>query len=247
MALSTKERAKQLSSLLDAVERGNKRDANDYTGGHLNEANLHRPPEFSTHQPWAGSKKGGLKLNKTSKIPKPISHGFTEHGMADTLTQFSLGNDGFLPSVKTKKPSLSKNKRNEQDIWQKELSGSIEEQALIEEIDSRRFMLNRSQPPRLHRSWAMEDEMNDQRKTESKSVPPKHKFYSVNSGATKRDQFNDFKNFEAGTLRKQDTLSHKVMSGESAVKHIEQQLNRVCILSICICYLSFSLIAHSIR
>lgn len=229
MALSTKQRAKQLGSLLDAVERGNKRDALDYTGGHLNEANLHKPPEFSSHQPWTSAKKESLKLNKGSKIPKP-SDRFTDYGMADTLTQFSLGNDGFLPSVKKRSPTLKKKKTKEYqspDYWQNEPSGSIDEQALIEEIDSRRFMLNRSQPQRHHRSWALEDEMSDIRKAESKSVPPKHKFYSVNSGATKRDQFNDFRSFESGTLRKQDTLSHKVMSGENAVKHIEQQLNRV--------------------
>lgn len=225
MALSTKQRARQLQSLLDAVERGNKRDASDFTGGHLNEANLHKPPEFRSHKGWKGAEKESIKLNKSSKLPQANRNRPFDSGMAETLTQFSLGNDGFLPAVSKKKPAKLKPKQSN-DFWNNEIKGSVDEQALIEEIDSRRFMLNRSQPPR--RSWAMEDELNDEdRYMDSKSVPPKHKFYSVNSGATKRDQFKDFKLFESGTLKKQDTLSHKVLSGESSVKHLEQQLNRV--------------------
>lgn len=226
MALTTKQRAKQLGSLLDAVERGNKRDAADYTGGHLNEANLHKPPEFSTHKGWKGANKESLKLNKATKLPQPTKHRLKDNVMADTLTQFSLGNDGFLPTVK-KPAKLKKKPSKSNDYWNNEITGSIDEQALIEEIDSRRFMLNRSHPPQLHRSWAMEDEENDKRDKDNKSVPPKHKFYSVNSGATKRDQFKDFKLFETGTLRKQDILSHKILSGENSVRHVEEQLNRV--------------------
>lgn len=226
MALTTKQRAKQLQSLLDAVERGNKRDAVDYTGGHLNEANLYKPVEFSTHKDWEGGKRDAINCKKPSRLPQSIKKDTKRNGMTDILTQFSVGNDSFLPKVK-KKPSKFKENEN---YWGGEVTGSVDEQALIEEIDSRRFMLNRSQPTRMLKSWATEDEDNDHR-VHTKSVPPKHEFFSVKSGATKRDQLRDFKLFETETIRKQDLLTHKVLSGEQAVIDLEKQLNRVRIVT----------------
>ncbi|XP_067946387.1 uncharacterized protein C6orf118-like isoform X2 [Watersipora subatra] len=225
MALTTKQRAKQLENLLNAVERGNKRDASDYTSGFLNESNLYKPPEFSNHKDWEGAKKG-LEFSKPTQIPrktgKAVQH--KRNGMTDVLTQFSLGNDGFLPSVK-KKPSI-RVKKEKGSYWTGEANGSIDEQALIEELDSRRFMLNRSQPTRLHRSWAIEDEENSTSRSKTKSVPPQHEFFNIKSGATKHDQYRDFKLFENETIRKQDALVSNVLSGEHGVLHIEQDLNK---------------------
>lgn len=228
MALTTKQRSKQLESLLDAIERGNKKDAADYTGGHLNESNLYNPPEFSTHKDWDGAKGGQLKLRKPSKIPLQTTKAnlAKQGGMTDVLAQFSVGNDGFLPSVKKKR---NRKLNRDKDYWGGEIDGSVDEKALIEEIDSRRFMLNRSQPPRLHKTWAMEDEDASPR-SKTKSVPPKHEFYHLNSGATKRDQFRDFKLFETGTIRKQDALVSKVLSGDQGVLRVEQDLNKVSVL-----------------
>jgi len=229
MEYSSKERSRELGSLLNAVERGNKRDAIDYTGGHLNEANLYKAPELYGHPGWKSGKKPGISLQKPSRLPAPKRR--DEDGeMANVLTQFSLGNDGFLPSVKKKKaPQKSGSRRASREDWPQELTGSVDERALIEELDSRRFMLNRSQPPRPSKSWASEDEID--RKVRSSldehKGRPNRGFYSLNAGATKRDQFRDFKKFESNTLRKQDALERKVLSGEGAILQIEQKLMKV--------------------
>ncbi|KAF6017801.1 C6orf118 [Bugula neritina] len=228
MALTSKQRAKQLENLLDAAERGSKRDASDYTSGHLNESNLHKPPEFSSHKEWRGARQKTFSLSKGSNLPFPHKQpSKSKHGMSDILAEFSLGNDGFLPTVKGRK---QKPKPINNTQWNTESSDSVNDKALIEELDSRRFMLNRSQPPRLSRSWATEDDDADTRHRNSKSVPPKHEFYSFKSGATKRDQFKDFKLFENGTLRKKDILLHKALSGEQVVRHLEQQLTETLTL-----------------
>ena len=226
MALTAKQRAKQLESLLNAVERGNKKDAADYTSGYLNESNLYQPPEFSTHKPWNGAKKTQTST-QPSKLPTKTlnkANGLAkQNGMTDVLSQFSIGNDGFLPSVKKKKLKKSNKDKN---YWGGEVTGSVDEQALIEEIDSRRFMLNRSQPTRMYKSWAIEDE-NETPRSKSQSVPPKHEFYDLKSGATKRDQLKDLRLFENGTIRKHEALVSHVLSGEQGVQHIEHTLNRV--------------------
>lgn len=230
MAITTsKQRARQLEEILNSVERGNKKDALDYTRGHLNEANLHKPAEFRSHKGWKGAEYGTRTItakHKSSRLPKPVNK--KSDSMKEALTQFTLGSDGFLPTVK---PPKGKSKRKED--WPTELTGSVDEKALIEEIDSRRFMLNRSQPTRMHRKWAIEDESDNHRVEESKSVPPiAHGFFSLNSGATKRDQFHDFRLFEHDTLRKQDILDRSMLAGDQTAAKLEQKLNRVCILTM---------------
>lgn len=219
MTMGTKQRAKQLESLLNSVERGNKRDAYDYTGGHLNEAHLNPPPEFRAHQGWNGAKYDTISTKKSSRLPVAKPKKPLDKNMSEALSQFALGTDGFLPQVKKGK---SKNNK-----WPQEMTGSVDEQALIEEIDSRRFMLNRSQPTRLQRSWATVDDDESLRTEQSQSVPPKHGFYSLNSGATKLDQYKDFKKFETLQLRKQDMLERKVLAGDQSAIKIEEKLNRV--------------------
>lgn len=220
MALTSKQRAKQLESLLDAVERGNKRDAIDYTGGHLNESNLRKPAEFSAHKGWEGANKGKVSFQQPSKLPKANQGQKSKRrDMSDILTDFTMGNDGFLPNVKPSK------------IKHRDPSDSIDDRAWIEEIDSRRFMLNKSQPPRMHKSWAIEDE-NSTPRSKARSVPPKHEFYSLKTGATKQDQFRDFASFENRTIRKKETMIHNVLSAEQAVFPLEQRLNRVCYAKI---------------
>lgn len=225
MAITTKQRAKQLEELLNSVERGNKRDAADYTRGHLNESNLHKPAEFRQHKGWKGSAYNPptkAAQSKPSRLPQPISK-YKGKNMNDALTQFTLGTDGFLPTV-----NLPRRKDRHKENWPTQITGSVDEQALIEEIDSRRFMLNRSQPPRMNRKWAVEDEADNRRHKESKSVPPnRHEFYSLASGATKRDQFQDFKSFEHGILRKQDMLDRHALTGDQTAEKLEQKLNRV--------------------
>lgn len=219
-AMALKQRAKNLEDLLNAVERGNKQDAHDFTRGHLNEANLKRPQEFRTHKGWDGAKSSTLAPGNRSKIPQSVRRKGAEKGMTDVLSQFVLGTDNFLPTVKK-----SKLRKQKQSDWPADSTGSIDEQALVEELDSRRFMLNRSQPTRLLRTWALEDDEN--RTEQSRSVPPRHGFYSLRSGATKQDQYEDFKTFEQGTLHKQDIFNRKALAGDQTAKRVEEKLNRV--------------------
>ena len=106
--MSTKEKIKLpdtgLRQLLDDIQLVHSQDIATYTGGHLNESKLWKPPEEATHQPWESSMKPNLTLVPPSAIPKKIdlSKAKKIKRMKDSFTGYTTG---MLSAREDPKPS----------------------------------------------------------------------------------------------------------------------------------------------
>ena len=62
MAAVKRPEERSLKELLEGLQLSQRRDIKAFSGGHLNEANLWKPPEKATHKSWKSAKKGNITL-----------------------------------------------------------------------------------------------------------------------------------------------------------------------------------------
>ncbi|XP_064629633.1 uncharacterized protein LOC135488766 [Lineus longissimus] len=220
-------RERSLHEMLQAVQVAHRKDIYDFSGGHLNESKLHRPPEESSRRSWDNSKKRPESLLPRSQLPKPKVDRLQPDRMHNTLLSFSIGTHGTIPiTPKTKQSGTLSSIGSKQKRKDSYLSDNV----LVEEVRLPEIMLP---TPRFHESVSMsQDDCDDLNKPVSQGAlrdrnlaKLKHQFVSSHlSGVTKRDQFNKFQDFESKILRKQDAMEQNVLSGIKAVEHLENKL-----------------------
>lgn len=235
-----------LHDLLEGLVISQRQDIHAYSGGHLNEANLYKPPaKRATQKTWKSADKPVPVLLKKSEIPTPAKKKYTVGGekMKNAMLGFSMGTTGSLPPVKEHRRSAKGAKKGPVRTISKESIGSegsysrADDGVLVEEIRAPDTLLNRSKFLKPQ-GWAEEDFKHDQsfhNKEESfgnvkdrNLARLKHQFIpGYMEAVTRKDQFVKMKEFEAEVLRKQDALETNVLSGVKAVEHLEAKLRQV--------------------
>lgn len=106
---------RQLRDVLNNVERVQKNNIDEYSWGHLNEKNLHKPPfQAKNGRIWKSSKKRKTAVKDSEllaglQLTSPTTHRSTaqDQQMKDVLYEFSVGTMGSVPMpspVKTNTP-----------------------------------------------------------------------------------------------------------------------------------------------
>ena len=65
---------RSLKELLDGLQLSQRRDIKAYSGGHLNEANLWKPPEKISHKSWKSAKKDNITVVPRNRILQVRDH-----------------------------------------------------------------------------------------------------------------------------------------------------------------------------
>lgn len=228
-----------LRDILNNVETVQKSDIRSYAGGHLNESLLHKPQTEWASQNW----------NKTSPLPSPRKEphppqksrnsGTNEH-MRDVLYDFSVGTSGTLP----KRKGLLRSPRRFTDSrpisTQRCPTASspasvyteLEKDGVnVEELRAEEMMLPSSRPLHVKKLPPLDDSEYNIMEEITKSLNEeglltfRHNFLpTYHVGVTKKDQFSKLMDFEEDVLKKKESSEKKVLSGEKAVKHIEDKL-----------------------
>ena len=136
--------------------------------------------------------------------------------MKETLATFSLGTAGGLGPPQKSRPRVSPATTMDRT-----------ENVLIQELELPNVMLENvnypsEDPPPSMFGWSKDEAL----------FPSKHRFVPGHQGAvTKKDAYESMMGFQRDVLRKQDTTERKVLSGEKAVKELEERLTEVRQLS----------------
>lgn len=240
---------KQLRQLLDDAEFVQKRDIKSYAGGHLNQANLFRPPTEWGNQKWNKTNTEPLSTRCKSKNTMVVSTRpptETDHRMKDVLYDFSIGTSGSLPTHH-KQSKYSPRKFAESRTSTRKCPSASSEKSLytemehdgvyVEELRADEMMLTsprvanykgKKLPPVEDSEYTI---MEDLAKSlaEEGLLTFRHTFLPTHHmGVTKKDQYIKLMNFETDILRKKEANEKKVLSGERAVRHLEERLQQVC-------------------
>lgn len=235
-----------LHELLDGLLVSHRRDIHAFSGGHLNEANLPKPPNKATHRSWTSAKKPQIRMQLRSHDPRSAKKDGKkkEANMTDTMMHFSLGTSSKVPAkhVQTKKKVSEVSQkpvmvqREDSAISQGSYS-KRDDGVLVEEMGLSQTMLANCKyySPK---AWAEEDSrsagttedkplsqalLRDRNLARLKSqVTPNHM-----QAVTKKDRFCKMKEYESDILRKQDSTEQNVLTGMRAVEHLELQLHQV--------------------
>ena len=227
---------RELHELLDGLDVAHRKDIHDYSGGHLNEANLAKHATQSTHRKWRGAKKPVPKLQLPT--PKESFHG---EKMTGTLANFSMGTSGALPTGKNSNvPFQRMGTRAPVQVQRKPSEGEytkLDDGVLVEELRQGEVMLANSRYSRP-KAWVAEDLKDDENydmSAVSQSLIKdqnlaklKHVFVPTHlAGITKKDQYAGFRNFQEKVIRKSDAVEQHVLTGVKAVEHLENKLQQV--------------------
>ncbi|CAD5119788.1 DgyrCDS8376 [Dimorphilus gyrociliatus] len=120
------EKRGSLHDLLATVVEVHKKDINDYTWGHLNEANLPKIGWKSSHVEWHGSKTPRSRPLKSRQTITPIQprKPKTTDEMKDSVMAFSVGTNGAL-SLKKDKETLASNSATKGKVLVEELPSRL--------------------------------------------------------------------------------------------------------------------------
>lgn len=123
-AVRTEKRG-SLHDLLSTVVEVHKKDINDFTWGHLNEANLPKTGWKSNHRTWEGSKTPKSRPLKSRQVtpiePRKVK---TTDEMKDSVIAFSVGTNGPL-SVRREKSCLVSNSATKGKVLVEELPSRL--------------------------------------------------------------------------------------------------------------------------
>ncbi|XP_050394171.2 uncharacterized protein LOC126812042 [Patella vulgata] len=231
--------SRQLKCLLNDAEQKQKKDIFDYTGGHLNAASLKQPAEILAQQ--RGWKTSALEPDVTASIESERSPNkrfqSKRQDMSEVLYQFSVGTTGSVPNIKRKSTAPQKllylrdiNSKNSASKDGKK--GYIEDSVFIEELDNQELYMPSA------RSYTSVDGVEDiqEDKSPTKTFQPtnhhdkppfRNNFLPVQTaGITKQDQYRSSKMFESNIINKKASLEQKVLSGNQAVVHHENNLKQ---------------------
>ena len=164
-------------------------DIGNYTSGHLNESHLWKPPETKSHQQWETSKKHNQDLTNTEK--------FHLNSLNNNL------NNTILKNLKDKKNNIEA-----YDVTINEIKSadSFHKSFYKDTISNSgpNFIL-----PCLKKS---ETVLNFPISDKEMAI---HFLSSPFKGASKKEKFNNFKQFESAVLQKQDLLANTILHGKS--------------------------------
>ncbi|XP_060072093.1 uncharacterized protein LOC132551964 [Ylistrum balloti] len=239
---------KQLRQLLNNAEVVQKKDIKDYAGGHLNQSNLFRPPTQWGNQKWNKTSPEPLSTKSKSKSTIVVSTRpptERDHKMKDVLYDFSIGTSGSLPTHPTNRQFKSPRKVSESRTSTRKCPSASSNRSLytdmekdgvyVEELKTDEVMLS---SPRITNSKGkklppVEDNeytvMEDLAKSlaEEGLLTFRHTFLPTHHmGVTKKDQYIKLMSFETDVLKKKESNEKKVLSGEKAVKHLEERLQQ---------------------
>ncbi|KAG9493637.1 hypothetical protein GDO78_001492 [Eleutherodactylus coqui] len=221
--LKTKHQDKRLllNVLLDGVERANKKDSWDYTGGHLNHDHLFKPPVLENKHFWRSGKMPDQYYEKAKKVkdsymnfkPKPSS----------------VNGD---PNVKSFSASSSVIKQTDPFIPMNTPVGSsvvnVQFQTTSDDHDNPEDREYRGSTPRNKKLQLPElnvlnfgELQTSQDNRKENQFPP-----SYITGVTKSDQFNMFLQFDRDILQKhnQSTDFYKKATVECYEKALTKEL-----------------------
>lgn len=239
----------QLKDILNNVETVQKKDIQDYAGGHLNENLLYKPPSTWASSKWTAGKDKPMPMVKRSQLVHESKPNEKEKKMKDILYDFSIGTSGTVPMNTARTPSKLKkrysSKSNLTPITQeridsaaseKSLYSQLDDGVLVEELKAEEMMIPMPTTSRTLNSAASKklhpDEFADKldlKNSASKDfiMTFKHQFMPTHHiGVTKTDQYYKLRAFEYDVLRKQDSSEQNVLSGQKAVEHLERRLEQ---------------------
>ncbi len=231
-----------LKQMLDGLTLAHRQDIHAFGGGHLNEANLAKPPEKATHKSWGSALKETPTLVPRGRLPpkKPLDT-TNLNKMTKTMANFSLGTLGTIPvpplrkSEHTRistKPHSSSTRSSKIASAQQASLDKVNGHVHIEELKLPEVMLAKTEYP-ISRA---ETQIRESSPTgpsvgwtrDISLLQMRHDFLPGRQEAvTKKDQYNHFRDFETGVIRKHDTLEREVLSGIKAVDHLERKLQEV--------------------
>lgn len=231
MATEQPLKERNLHDLLEGLTKAHKKDIHDFSGGHLNEANLAKGGVHGGYRSWRSAKKPAVK----SQLPRPTKESAHEAKMKNTFANFSMGTSAATSS---KPPFKRLGTKGPVHVARKPSAGEysrMDDGVLVEELGDIMLANSRYSKPK---AWVEED-LKDDDNYDLSSVSQalikdqnlaklKHTFVPGHlSGITKKDQYNSFKNFENQVIRKHDAMEQNVLSGVKAVEHLETKLQQV--------------------
>ncbi|KAL8584423.1 hypothetical protein ACOMHN_032043 [Nucella lapillus] len=249
-------KSRQLRELLDGAEGKQKKDIQDFSGGHLNESVLLQHYTASTRQSWDSAQlPEPVVQRKGLQAAPPPDHRPLMH---QALFDFSMGTAGVVPPKLSGKKGRPTGTKKYKFLKEDEGEGSetvpaamdspsthslyseLEDGILVEELPASELMLKKTRPkdstlPKLKSDpaqLAAEDTLYTSGTSflspRGRSDPPfSYTFLPMHSlGVTRQDQFRKMRAFEAGVLRKREASEQNVLSGVRAVEHHERKLHK---------------------
>ncbi|XP_075056784.1 uncharacterized protein C6orf118 homolog [Mixophyes fleayi] len=211
--LKTKQQAKivPLSQILDGIERANKGDSWDYTGGHLNHNHLFKPQGREEKVFWkSGIKPQNLHPNKDKEHILSLKTDKKVKKMKDALTKFTLETSLVQEDTKTKSlyalSPVTKQTGPATPINTPFASLVLESQSegtCVENLEHTHHKAS-SQMEELELPELKLLKFNCERNRTSQGYTEKYQFVPAYfTGLTKYDQFNMFLQFDREILQKQ--------------------------------------------
>ncbi|XP_048366321.1 uncharacterized protein C6orf118 homolog [Sphaerodactylus townsendi] len=240
--MAERKQKKDLSDLIDGVEKDHKADIKLYISGHLNPSKLYNPP--IKDRIWASSKKSAYIIPKRTQFATPgifnVVTGMTKVTLANCVDdataapirarsaahsyrqpQVSQASSGTLVSVSLSRPSWEMQREKTARTMDEE-AGILPKQLIREELDVPELKMLKYKPTMNSRLCVTEGT-----KDEYQFIP------SYLAGVTKTDQFHRFMQFQKKIIVKKDLLENDFI-GRKAAEHHEKKLAQA-LRNICDC------------
>ena len=236
---------KSLREILDGLVVSQKQDIHAFSRGHLNEANLPKPPDRAKHQSWESATKPNIQLVPKGVLPPTKRNTLHEDNMKKTILHFSVGTSGNANVPITGKANPTPVSRSTAVLGSRSKSRKshnadgvlIEELTLPEALLAKTNYHNpKSKLERSSRDFSQERHRSPDQEHDPHTGTPKERLLPLLKrefmpahleAVTKRDQLLKMRQFENVVLRKQDVVEQNIMSGVKAVAHLEARLQQV--------------------
>ncbi|XP_075720439.1 uncharacterized protein C6orf118 homolog isoform X2 [Rhinoderma darwinii] len=218
--LNTNQKARiiPLDVLLDGVERANKKDSWDYTGGHLNHSHLFKPPALEKKNFWKSGKMHDQRYEKVRKMKDSFRNftlktsfvnGDLSSPVMQPTGQFTPINTPFTSSVVDSRTRATCQENPEQ----KEYGGSPPPPRKELELPDLKLLKFGHREPRTSQDY----------RKDYRFLP------AYFTGLTKSDQFNMFLQFDREILQKQDISEdfYKNVTVECYEKKLTKELLKI--------------------